>query len=195
MSFTVLPATGIRVLGIAGSLRTESHNRALLRAAGEALPAGAELELWDGLAALPAYDERLDGDAAPAAVRELRTAIGGADALLIATPEYNAGMPGLLKNALDWASRPWQAHALLDKPVAVVGASTGSYGAAWAQADVRRVAAHVGARVVDRELPVGKAPEAFDERGALRDADQAAALAALLEELAWEARGAVADAA
>lgn len=195
MSFPVPPAAGVRVLGIAGSLRTESYNRALLRAAGEVLPSGAELELWDGLAALPAYDERLDGDAAPPGVRELRTAIGDADALLIATPEYNAGMPGLLKNALDWASRPWQAHPLLDKPVAVVGASTGSYGAVWAQADVRRVAAHVGARVVDRELPVGKASEAFDERGALRDAGQAAALAALLEQLALEARGAVADAA
>lgn len=174
----------MRVLGIAGSVRRDSHNRKLLRAAAAASPSGVELELWDRLAELPHFDEDLEQGPVPAAVQDLRDAVARADAVLISTPEYNAGVPGVLKNALDWISRPFATHPLRDKPVAVVGASTGLFGAVWAQAEVRRVAAHIGARVLDRELPIGLADGAFSPDGALTDADQVAALTALLTELA-----------
>lgn len=177
----------MRVLGIAGSVRRDSHNRQLLQVAATLLPAGVELTTWDRLAELPHFSEDLDLEPAPAAVRDLREAVAAADAVLIATPEYNAGMPGLLKNALDWISRPWETHALRGKPVAVVGASTGLFGALWAQAEVRRVAAHLGARVVERELPIGQAHAAFAEHGGLHDDDLAAALTDVLAELAGAA--------
>lgn len=178
----------MRVLGISGSVRQDSHNRKLLRTAAAALPSGVELELWDRLAELPHFDEDLDVEPAPAPVQQLRDAIAGADAVLIATPEYNAGMPGVLKNALDWASRPFATNPLRDKPVAVVGASTGLFGAVWAQAEARRVVAHVGARVLDRELPIGLADDAFGADGTLSDAEQVAALTAVVEELVDDAR-------
>jgi chromate reductase, NAD(P)H dehydrogenase (quinone) len=168
----------MRVLGIAGSLRRDSHNRALLRAAAaELAAAGAQLDTWDRLAELPHYDEELDVEPAPPAVADLRQAIAGADAVLISTPEYNASLPGALKNALDWASRPWPHNALRDKPVAVIGASEGLFGAVWAQAEVRKVLATIGARVVDADLPVGQAHEAFDADGSLRDPALRAVLA------------------
>jgi chromate reductase len=191
----------MRVLGLSGSLRRDSHNRALLRAAAAELPPGVQLDLWDRVADLPAYDEDLDGadvapepvravseaiapaGVAPEPVRALREAIASADAVLIATPEYNASLPGALKNALDWASRPHATNPLRDKPVAVIGASTGLFGAVWAQAETRKVLATIGARVLDRELPVGQAGEAFDADGALRDPDLRAALADLVGEL------------
>ena len=97
----------MRILGISGSLRRGSHNRKLLRAAGAALPPGVDLVEWDGLAGLPAFDEDLENDAAGAGARVPRRRSTSADALLIATPEYNASLPGALKNALDWASRPF----------------------------------------------------------------------------------------
>lgn len=183
----------MRLLGIAGSVRTGSHNRRLLRAAAAALPDGAALELVDGLADLPHYSEDLDREPAPAAVRELRAAVAAADGLLIATPEYNASIPGVLKNALDWLSRPYERHVLRGKPVAVVGASTGLFGAVWAQAEVRRVLAHVGARVVDRELPVGQADAAFAADGGLADPERASALRALVAALVEEVRAPVAE--
>jgi chromate reductase, NAD(P)H dehydrogenase (quinone) len=178
----------MRVLGIVGSVRRGSHNRKLLLAAADALPSGAELTVWDRLAELPHFDEDLDVEPAPPVVRELRDAVAAADAVLIATPEYNAGMPGVLKNALDWISRPWETHPLRGKPVAVVGASTGLFGALWAQAEVRRVAAHLGARVVERELPIGQAHEAFHAHGGLQDEDLAAALGDVVVALADEVR-------
>src|SRR5438067_12034035 len=116
----------MKVLGISGSLRRESHNTALLRAAGELLPDDVEFELWDGLKAVPPYDEDDDVDPAPAAVADLRSVIAGADAILVATPEYNHSIPGQLKNALDWASRPLATNPFRNKPVAVVGASMGA---------------------------------------------------------------------
>ena len=123
--------------------------------------------MWDGLAAIPPYNEDDDtADRRRRAVRELREAIADADALLIATPEYNSSIPGQLKNALDWASRPHGEAALKNKPVAVVGASAGMFGAVWAQAELRKVLAASGARVLDAELPVGRAHEAFDGDGA-----------------------------
>jgi chromate reductase, NAD(P)H dehydrogenase (quinone) len=160
----------VRVLGIAGSLRPDSYNRKLLLAAGDMLPADVELELFDGLKAVPPYDEDDDVEPAPAAVARLRAAIAGADAILFATPEYNSSIPGQLKNALDWASRPLQTSVLRNKPVAVVGASTGAFGAVWAQAELRKVLGATGARVVDVELTLGHAPQRFDEEtGALAD--------------------------
>ncbi|HST40285.1 MAG TPA: NAD(P)H-dependent oxidoreductase [Conexibacter sp.] len=178
----------MRVLGIPGSVRQDSHNRKLLRAAAATLPSGVELELWDRLAELPHFDEDLERGPAPAAVQELREAIAAADAVLISTPEYNAGVPGVLKNAIDWISRPFESHPLRDKPVAVVGASTGLFGAVWAQAEVRRVAAHIGARVLDHELPIGLADGAFGDDGELSDPDQVAALAAVVRALVDDAR-------
>jgi chromate reductase, NAD(P)H dehydrogenase (quinone) len=158
----------VRVLGISGSLRRDSHNTALLRAAAELMPPGAELELYDGLRAVPPYDEDDDiAGAQPPAVQELKDAIAQADALLLSTPEYNGSIPGVLKNAVDWASRPKATTVLARKPVAVIGASTGMFGAVWAQAELRKVLQTAGAEVVDRELPVMQAHAQFDEYGNL----------------------------
>lgn len=161
------------VLGIPGSLRERSHNRALLRAAAELLPPGVELELFDSLADVPLYNEDTDHENPPAGVRELREAIERADALLFATPEYNGSVPGVLKNAIDWASRPARAGALWGKTAAVMGASTGAYGALWAQADLRKALGVAGARVLATDLPVAKAHEQLDEAG--RPIDEATA--------------------
>ena len=157
----------MRVLGISGSLRSGSYNSMLLRAAGELLPNDVELEIWDGLKAVPPYDEDDDTELAPAAVTRLRDAIAGADALLFATPEYNSSIPGQLKNAIDWASRPIATNVLRNKPVAVMGASTGAFGAVWSQAELRKVLAATGARVADAEVAVGHAHEHFDGEGRL----------------------------
>src|SRR5438128_2098396 len=161
----------MKVLGIAGSLRPASYNRALLVAAADLFPDDVTLELWDGLKAVPPYDEVDDVIPAPAAVAKLRDALAGADAVLLATPEYNASIPGQLKNALDWASRPVATNVLRNKPVAVVGASTGAFGAVWAQAELRKVLAATGARVVEGDVAVGHAPTRFDEEGNLVDED------------------------
>src|ERR671935_2219896 len=150
------------ILGISGSLRPASYNRKLLLAARELLPAGVELDLWDGLRAIPPYDEDEDVDPAPAAVAALRAAIAGADALLIATPEYNSSIPGQLKNALDWVSRPLAKNPIRGKPVAVVGASAGAFGAVWSQAELRKVLGAMGARVVEGGVAVGHAPTRFE---------------------------------
>lgn len=173
----------MRILGISGSLRRDSHNTKLLQAAAEELPPGAELELFDGLKAVPPYDEDDDFEPAPAAARALREAIADADALLIATPEYNASIPGQLKNALDWASRPFPDNVLRGKPVAVIGASTGMFGAVWAQAELRKVLGVSGARVLDHEVPLPMAAHAFDGDGTLLNNDVRGRLRALLEEL------------
>jgi chromate reductase, NAD(P)H dehydrogenase (quinone) len=177
----------MRILGISGSVRRGSHNRKLLRAAGDALPPGVELVEWEGLGALPIFDEDLE-DSPPEPVRDFLEDVEGADALLIATPEYNASLPGGLKNALDWASRPFPDNVLRDKPSAVIGASTGLFGAVWAQAELRKVLAAIGARVIDRELPVGLAADAFTEDGSLADRDLELTLADLLAELQGEVR-------
>lgn len=177
----------LRILGISGSLREGSHNTNLLRAAASLLPPGAELEIYDGLRELPPYDADRDLEPADPAVARLREAIAGADGVVIATPEFNGSIPGVLKNALDWASRPFPDNALRGKPVAVIGASTGLFGAVWAQADVRKVLGIVGADVIDGELPVGQA-EMADNDGGLLDPAQQATLADLLGSLASRAR-------
>ena len=174
------------VLGLSGSLRQDSHNRKLLRAAADELPSGARLAVWEGLADVPPYDQDLDVAPAPPAVRRLRDALASADAILISTPEYNSSIPGVLKNALDWASRPFPHNALRGKPVAVVGASTGLFGAVWAQAETRKVLKTIGAHVVERELPVGSAHGAFDEDGRLLDPDLRTELGAVVADLLRE---------
>jgi chromate reductase len=152
----------MRVLAISGSLRRGSHNTRLLRAATELAPPSVELEIFDGLKEVPPYDEDGDVGSGPEGARRLREAIANADAILIATPEYNSSLPGQLKNAIDWASRPFPDNVLRNKPVAVIGASTGTFGAIWAQAEARKVLGATGARVIDVELPVAGADEAFD---------------------------------
>jgi chromate reductase, NAD(P)H dehydrogenase (quinone) len=174
----------MHVLAISGSLRSGSYNTALLREAVEVAPAGVELELYDGLELLPPYNEDEDLEDGPVEGARLRDAISRADALLIATPEYNGSIPGQLKNAVDWASRPARAGALWGKPAAVVGATTGSYGAVWAQADLRRSLGLAGARVLEVELPVARAHERFDAEGRLLDEQLRERLAETVRELA-----------
>ena len=180
----------LKVLGIAGSLRRDSYNRHLLVAA-QALLDGegdVELELFDGLADVPPYDEDLDVEPAPAAVARFRDAIAGADAVLFATPEYNSSIPGQLKNALDWASRPIATNVLRNKPVAVVGASSGAFGAVWAQAELRKVLSAIGARVARGELAVGLARTRFDDDGRLADEAIAEGLRDIVDGLVAAAR-------
>ena len=157
----------MRILAIAGSLRRDSHNARLLRHLAEQAPEGVEVEIWDGLKSIPSYDEDDDVQPAPPAVAALRRAVAEADGLLFATPEYNSSIPGVLKNAIDWVSRPRDETPFQNKPAAVVGASTGAFGAVWAQAELRKVLASTGARVVDNGLAVSKAHDAFDAGGAL----------------------------
>ena len=150
----------MRVLGISGSLRRDSLNSALLRAAAERLPAGAELVRFERLREIPPYDADVEAnEPEPEAVHELREAMREADAILVATPEYNSSIPGQLKNALDWASRPAGESALNGTPAAAIGASTGMFGAVWAQAELRKVLGAMGARVIETELPVARAHE------------------------------------
>ncbi len=184
----------MKVLGLSGSLRAGSHNSMLLRAAADLLPPQCELVEFDLLKAIPPYDEDDEHDR-PLAVRALHDAIAEADAVLVATPEYNHSLPGQLKNALDWMSRPLADSPLRNKPTAVVGASTGLFGAVWAQAEARKVLSAIGARVIDRELPVAMADEAFTPDGSLVDDDLSLALGGILAELAGEVRPAVALAA
>jgi chromate reductase len=184
----------LRVLGVSGSLRRDSHNRRLLRAAAKLLPSGVELVEFEGLKAIPPFDE--DDEHAPGeAVEAWRAALADADVVLFATPEYNGSVPGVLKNAVDWASRPTRGAALRNKPVAVVGASTGMFGAVWAQAELRKVLATAGGRVLDRELPVPTADEAFTDDDRLVEAEHHDELAAIVEALVIEAQPRFATAA
>jgi chromate reductase len=176
----------MRILAVSGSLRESSFNTSLLRAALEAAPDGVELELWDGIGELPLYDEDLEDDA-PVSVQRLRDAWAAADAILFATPEYNGSVPGGLKNAIDWASRPKLEGVLRNKTVAVVGASTGQFGALWAQQDLKRILGITGARVVGTEIPVGRAHERFDSEGRLLDGEVFEQLRLHLTTLASEA--------
>jgi chromate reductase len=177
----------LKILGISGSLRRESHNTNLLRAAAQLLPPGVELEVYDGLREVPPYDADLDVEPQDPAVARLREAIADADGVLIATPEFNGSIPGVLKNALDWASRPFPDSSLRGKPVSVVGASTGLFGAVWAQAETRKVLGVIGADVLEGELPVGQADSAFSDDGRLADDDLHAALDELVHMLAARA--------
>src|SRR3954447_26727854 len=162
----------MRVLGISGSLRRDSHNSALLRHAGELFEAeGAKFEIYDGLRDIPPYDADDDLEDAPATVAHIRAAVRDADAVFFTTPEFNSSIPGALKNALDWVSRPLATNAIRNKPVGVVGASTGMFGAVWAQAELRKVLGAMGARVVEGEVAIGHADTRFDEDGRLNDSN------------------------
>jgi chromate reductase, NAD(P)H dehydrogenase (quinone) len=172
----------MRILGISGSLRLGSYNRLLLGAAAAELPASVEFFEWQGLAALPAYDEDCDGSSA-VPVAALRRALAGADALLIATPEYNHSVPGALKNALDWVSRPLADNPLRGRPAAVVGASSGVFGAVWAQAELRKILTAIGADVLDASLPVPMAGHAFTPDGKLVDPKLGRDLRVIVHEL------------
>jgi chromate reductase len=173
----------MRVLGISGSLRRDSFNTALLRAAAERLPDGVEFVAFERLAEIPAYDTDLEAAETPAAVTALREAMREADAVLVSTPEYNQSIPGALKNALDWASRPAGESALTGTPAAVIGASTGMFGAVWAQAETRKVLGALGGRVLEREFPFPHAKDAYADGELRLSPDQSKALAGLLREL------------
>ena len=159
----------MRILGISGSLRRDSYNTALLRHAGELFEAeGSQFTLYTGLRDIPPFDEDEEINA-PDTVERLRAAIARADGIFFVTPEYNSSIPGVLKNALDWVSRPIATNTIRNKPVAVIGASTGGFGAVWSQAELRRVLGAMGARVVDGEVAVGHAMDRFDSLGRLND--------------------------
>ena len=184
---TKTTSPSVRVLAICGSLRRDSRNRRLLEIAAEMAPAGLHVELWDGLKEVPPFDEDDEHDPA-LSVRRLRAALAAADGVLIATPEYNGSLPGQLKNALDWASRPYDSNVLRGKPVAVVGASPGRGGAAGGVADARRVLATIGARVLDRKVSVARVHDRFDEEDSLVDVELGDALAATVDDVARESR-------
>jgi chromate reductase len=172
----------VRILGVCGSLRRDSHNTRLLRRAGELLPADVELVEYDRLKLIPPFDE--DDEPAPGPeVEAWRAEIADADGLLFATPEYNSSIPGQLKNAIDWASRPFDSTVIRNKPAAVIGASSSMFGAVWSQAELRKALGAAGARVLDRELAVRYAQEAFDEHGRLADRDLELELEGILAEL------------
>ena len=177
----------MKVLCISGSIRRDSHNTKLLRAAGELFGDDVQFEIWEGLKAVPPYDEDDDLEPAPAAVAALRATVAAADAVLFATPEYNSSIPGQLKNALDWISRPLASNPMRDKPVVVIGASTGIFGAVWAQAELRKVLGAMGARVIEGELACGQAPSRFHARGGLADDSMREQLAGLTAALVAEA--------
>jgi chromate reductase len=178
----------MKVLAISGSLRVGSWNGLVLQAARELVDGDVEFELYDGLRDVPPYDEDDDVEPAPAAVARFREAIAGADAILFATPEYNSSVPGQLKNALDWASRPLATNVARNKPVAVVGASKGAFGAVWAQAELRKVLSAMGARVVEGEAAFGHAHEKFDADGRLVDEQLAEQLREVVDSLVEAAR-------
>jgi chromate reductase len=178
----------MNVLAISGSLRDDSLNGLVLQAARELADGDVEFELYDGLKDVPPYDEDDDVQPVPAAVARLRDAFAGADAILFSTPEYNSSVPGQLKNALDWVSRPLATNPARNKPVAVVGASTGAFGAVWAQAELRKILSAMGARVVEGEVAFGHAREKFDADGRLQDEQLSEQLQTVVDDLVAAAR-------
>jgi chromate reductase, NAD(P)H dehydrogenase (quinone) len=177
----------VNVLAISGSLRRGSHNTGLLRALQEEAPEGIDVMLWDGLKAIPPYDADDDLVPGPEPVEAFRRLVREADAVIFATPEYNSSVPGALKNALDWGSRPLATNAFRNKPVAVIASSAGAFGAVWAAAELRKILGAMGARVADVEIAVGHAPEKFDEDGRLADDDVRQGLRDALDALVAEA--------
>jgi chromate reductase len=176
-------ADEITILGIAGSLRKDSYNRAALRAAQQLAPEGARLEIFD-LAGIPAFSQDDEGNL-PAKVAELKEKVRAADAILFVTPEYNFSIPGVLKNAIDWASRPYGDNSWEGKPVAVMGASVGILGTARAQYHLRQVFVFLNMHAVNRpEVMIGNAADRFDEQGNLTDETTRKLIGQLLENLA-----------
>jgi chromate reductase len=182
----------MRILAISGSLRADSNSTALLRALREEAPAGVDVEIWAGLREIPPYDADDDVVPGPAAVDAFRELVREVDAVFFATPEYNSSVPGALKNALDWASRPMATNAFRNKPVAVIGSSAGAFGGVWASAELRKVLAAMGARVTEAELAVGHAHEKLGDDGSLADDDVRQSLREALETLLAEVSPALA---
>ena len=183
----------MRVLAISGSLRRDSNTTALLRALREEAPSGVEIEVWDGLKEIPPYDGDEDLVPGPEKVEAFRSLVRDADAVFFATPEYNSSIPGALKNALDWASRPLATNAFRNKPVAVIGSSAGAFGGVWAAAELRKVLAAMGARVTEVEMAVGHAQDKL-EAGELADDEIRNGLREALDTLLAEAAPALAAA-
>ena len=183
------------VCGIAGSLRERSFNRALLRAAQELAPQGMEVRIFDRMAEIPLFNEDLEAHGDPEPVEALKRAIGEADALLIATPEYNHGVPGVLKNAIDWASRPARGSVLSGKPTAILGASPGVTGTARAQSQLRQAFVFTNTpAVLQPEILVYRANEKFDSERRLTDEKTREFVGKLLVTLAdWTRRLAPAE--
>ncbi len=177
----------MRILGVSGSLRADSHNTRLLAAASRLLPDDVEYVRFEALKAIPPFDED-DEDDPGDAVEHWRDEIAAADGLLFATPEYNGSIPGQLKNAIDWASRPFEDPVIRAKNAAVIGASHSMFGGVWAQADLRKVLSTAGARVLDRDLPVPYAAEAFDASGRLVDRELEHRLEELVGQLVEQSR-------
>ena len=176
----------MRVLAISGSLRADSNNTSLLRALREEAPAGIDIEVWDGLKAIPPYDADDDVVPGPPDVEAFRELVREVDAVFFATPEYNSSVPGALKNALDWASRPLATNSFRNKPVAVISSSAGAFGGVWAAAELRKVFGAMGARVTEAELAVGHAAEKFGDDGRLADDDVRQGLSDALATLVVE---------
>ncbi|MDQ2585059.1 NADPH-dependent FMN reductase [Saccharothrix yanglingensis] len=175
----------VRILALVGSLRAASHNRQLAEAAVRLAPEGVEVALHEGLASVPFYNEDIDveGDV-PQAAAELRRAVGDADALLLFSPEYNGTIPAVLKNAIDWLSRPFGAGALSGKPVAVVGTAFGQYGGVWAQDEARKAVRIAGAAVADDlTLSIPASVTRFAETHPVDDAEVTARLVEVLAGL------------
>jgi len=175
----------IKVLVLLGSLRAASINRQLAELALESAPDGVAVTIYEGLGELPFYNEDLDTDAAPAAVAALRAAAAAADAALVVTPEYNGSIPGVLKNAIDWLSRPFGNGALKDKPLAVIGAALGRYGGVWAHDETRKSFGIAGPRVVD-SVKLSLQTTTFDGRHPRESAEVAAAVRDVVGKLAAE---------
>ena len=181
-----------RILAISGSLRLDSVNTALLRAAAAVSADDTWVELWCGLGAIPPFNEDGEPDT-PAAVADMRAAIAGADALLISTPEYNGSIPGQLKNALDWASRPYGDSVLSGKLVGVTSAGPGDYGGAWAAEHLGKVLRIAGGHVLEPSFSLPLADQAFEPgTDVLRDPAHTAALTDLVSALQTAARPALA---
>lgn len=172
----------VNVLVLLGSLRADSDNLRLAQAAIAALPEGVHGRMAAGLESLPFYSEDLDGPAAPASVRELRATVAEADAILLVTPEYNGSIPAVVKNAIDWASRPRGTAAIAGKPAAVLAASGSPRAAQWAREHAQRVLQVAGADVLDDTVGIGSSRQAFDTAGRLGH-DDAQAVQALVHAL------------
>jgi chromate reductase len=174
--------TPIAILGIAGSLRQGSYNRAALRAAERLVPEGARLDIFD-LAGIPLFNQDDERNLPPRVV-ELKRSIRAADAILLATPEYNYSFPGVLKNAIDWASRPYGDNSWEGKPVAVMGASPGNLGTSRAQYHLRQVLMALNMRALNRpEVLISSAAERFDVEGNLKDENTGKHIRSLLQTL------------
>ena len=179
----------LTVLAVCGSLRRGSYNRMALEAARRLAPAGMTVEPFEALRDIPLYDEDLEKQGLPAAVQDLRARIKAADALLLVTPEYNYSVPGVLKNAIDWASRPPQ-QPFADKPTAIMSASPGMLGGARAQYHLRQCFVYLDAKILSRpEVFIGEAGKKFAGDGTLTDERTTKAIVGLLEGLrAWTVR-------